>query len=86
MSSSAEPVCNNGVCVSVSLCGGGTPPAIRATTAPVRLERSGDATTIRPEQAQDSLRMNLRVADNMVSGTASGEFVDPALQLTLVIA
>ena len=42
--------------------------------------------TILPKQAQDSLRMNLRVADNMVSGTASGEFVDPALQLTLVIA
>jgi len=86
MSTSGEPVCNNGVCLSVSVCGGaGGPPSVSALTTVVRLERSGDAITIRPEDASASLRMDLRIAANMVSGTASGEFRDPVLQLSLVI-
>jgi hypothetical protein len=88
MSSSGEPVCNNGLCVSVSLCGGGTgaPPSVRALTTVVRLDRSGDAITIHPEDTSASFRMDLRIAANTVSGTASGQFRDPTLQLSLVIA
>jgi len=86
MSERGEPTCNNGICVSVSLCAGapGPTPASGVTTV-VRVERSGDSIEIRPEDATASFRMQLRIAANTVSGTASGQFRDSNLQLSLVI-
>jgi hypothetical protein len=87
MSSSGEPVCNNGICASVSLCGGlsGAAPSVRALTAVVRLDRSEDAITIRPADGSASFRMELRIVSTVVSGIASGEIRDPTLQVSLRI-
>jgi hypothetical protein len=85
MAQRGEPVCNpNGICIMVSMCGGvdGAPSATSAAAA-VCLERFGDAITIRPEDATASFRMDLSVAGNSVSGTASGKFLDGALPVSV---
>ena len=62
MSSIGDPICTNGVCLSAGLCSRvGDPPTLRPVTAAVRLDRSGDAISIRPEDASSSFRMELRL-------------------------
>src|SRR4051812_38337463 len=56
LSPSGELTCTNGICTSVTLCVGGDPPSVRALTTVVRLDRSGDAISIRPEDTSDSFR------------------------------
>lgn len=86
MSSSGEPVCDNGLCASLSLCSGASgAPSVRTLTTVVRLDRSGDAISVRPEDATASFRMDLSMAADTVAGTASGQFRDTAQQLSLTI-
>ena len=86
MSSSGEPVCNNGFCTSVGLCGGGSGiPSVRTLTAVVHLDRSGDAIAVRAEDVTASFRMDVSMAANTVTGTMSGEFRDATHQLSLTI-
>lgn len=86
MSRSGEPTCNNGICVSVSLCGGSSsaPGSGTASTA-VRLDRQEDVATIRPQEAAESFRMELRQAGTGLYGTAVGAFRDGTTQ-TVVVA
>jgi hypothetical protein len=85
MSSSGDPICNNGICFSAGLCiNVGEPPSMRAVTTAVHLERSGDTISIRPEDPSASFRMELHVEANALSGTASGQFRDGNVQLSVV--
>ena len=87
MSSIGDPICTNGVCLSAGLCSRvGDPPTLRPVTAAVRLDRSGDAISIRPEDASSSFRMELRLETNALSGTASGQLRDGNVQLSIVSA
>ena len=84
MSRSGEPVCRNGICTATSLCvGAGGPQTVTPFATVVRLERSRDAVTIRPEDPSATLRLDLHIAGNTVDGTASGEFRDGALQISI---
>jgi hypothetical protein len=85
MSSSGEPVCNNGFCLSGGVCAGSATSTVRTLTTAVRLDRSGDAITVRAEDVSASFRMDLSIAANTVTGTMSGEFRDAAHQLSLTI-
>ena len=87
MSTFGEPICTNGVCIAGGACAGqADQPAVRALTTVIRLDRSGDALTVRPEDSSASFRMNLQIAANALTGTAAGQFRDPTLQLSLAIA
>jgi len=85
MSSSGEPTCNNnGVCLTVSLCGGGAnPPSLRPVITMARLERIGDQITLRAEDPSSTLVFDLRIAGNALSGTASGQLREGALQIVV---
>jgi hypothetical protein len=84
MSQSGEPVCNGGICSSLSLCSGvGGPPSVRTVTTVVRLDRSGNAVTIRPEDASSTFRLDLNVSGRAVDGTASGELRSGTAQMSV---
>jgi hypothetical protein len=85
MSASGEPTCNNsGVCLAVSLCGGvATAPSLRPVTTTARLERIADQITIRAEDPSSTLVFDLRLAGKALSGTASGQLRDGALQIVV---
>jgi hypothetical protein len=84
MSQSGEPVCNGSICTSISVCGGGDgPPAVMTFTTVVRLDRTGDVITIRPEDSAATLRMDLRITATELAGTATGQFRDGALQVSV---
>jgi hypothetical protein len=86
MAPRGEPTCDNGICIAVSLCGGlSGPPSVSALTAAVHLDRSADAITVRSEDMSATFRMDLLIVANTLSGTASGQFRDPMLQLSLAI-
>ena len=67
------------ICLTVSLCGGAGGPSASTATTVVRLDRSGDAVTIRPEDPSATFRLDLHVAGSVLTGTASGEFREGAL-------
>jgi hypothetical protein len=85
LSSSGDPVCNAaGICTSISLCSGTQGPSSVSTfTTAVRLDRSGDAVTIRPEDSSATLRIDLRIAGSAAAGTVSGQFRDGAHQVSV---
>ena len=82
MSQQGDPVCNGGFCTSVGLCIGMSPP-VRTLATVVSLDRSGDAVTIRPQDPSATFRLDLRIAGTALAGTASGQFRDGALQISV---
>jgi hypothetical protein len=84
MSPNGDPTCTNGICTSLTLCiGSSDPRSVLAVTTAVRVDRAADAITIRPEDTSASFRMELRIAEAAVSGTASGQFRDGNGQLSI---
>jgi hypothetical protein len=74
MSRTGVPDCSSGLCVSVTVCSGlGVPPSIGTLTAMVRLERSGNTITIRPEDATATFRFDLTITGTVLDGTVSGQ-------------
>jgi len=88
LSSSGDPVCNAaGICTSISVCSGTQgPSSVSSFTTAVRLDRSGDAVTIRPDDASATLRIDLRIAGSVAAGTVSGQFRDGAHQIAVASA
>jgi hypothetical protein len=84
LSKQGEPVCNGGFCTSVGLCiAFGEPPPTSTLATVVSLERSGDAVTIRPQDPSATFRLDLSIAGTALAGTASGQFRDGALQISV---
>ena len=87
MSATGEPICNGGFCTFISLCSGTqSPPLVNTFTTGVRLDRSGDAVTIRPEDSSATLRIDLRIDGSAAGGTVSGQFRDGAHQVAVLAA
>jgi len=87
MSFSGEPICTGGFCRSISVCGGvGSAPSINTFSTPVRLDRTGDAVTIHPEDPSATLRLDLRITGSDAAGTVSGNFRDGAHQIAVTSA
>ncbi len=85
MSQQGDFQCPDGgsVCVTISLCGGAGGPSASTVATLVRLDRSGDLVTIRPEDPSATFRLDLHVAGPVLAGTASGEFRDGALEVAV---
>jgi hypothetical protein len=82
-----EPVCSGGICASTSVCSGTqSSSAVTTFTTLVRLDRSGDAVTIRPEDPAATLRIDLRLDGSAAGGTVSGQFSDGAYQVAVTNA
>ena len=76
MAAAGIPVCQNGICTSVSLCIS-TGNSTRATTPlAVDLERSGDTATVRVPGTTSPLVLTLLVASSSVTGTITGSARD----------
>jgi hypothetical protein len=85
MSQHGDAQCPDGtsVCMTISLCGGVGGPSASTVATVVRLDRSGDAVTIRPEGPSATFRLDLHVAGSVLTGTASGEFREGALRVAV---
>ena len=84
MSQQGDPVCNGGFCTSVGLCiAFGALPPVRTLATVVSLDRSGDAVTIRPQDPSATFRLDLSIDGTALTGTASGQFRDGALQISV---
>ncbi len=84
MAQSGEQICNGSICASTSLCiGPGGPPAVRTLTTAVRLERSGDAVSVRPEDSSATFRLDLNIVGRAVGGVASGEFRNGTVHMSV---
>jgi hypothetical protein len=84
MSKQGDPICNGGFCTSVGLCIAlGAPPPVSTLATVVSLDRSGDAVTIRPQDPSATFRLDLSIAGTALAGTASGQFRDGALQISV---
>ena len=70
LSTSGTVRCDNGICVSLTLCLAGSTQA--RTDVRVMVDRQQDEITVRAMDPQGTLRMALRAAGATVSGTASG--------------
>lgn len=70
LSTSGSPRCENGVCVTVSLCLGGSTSA--ASELRVIVDRQMDDIAVRAADPAASFRMALRANGNTVAGTAAG--------------
>src|SRR5256885_715097 len=84
LSQTGDPSCTGSVCTSLSLCVGdsGASP-VRTLATVVRLDRAGDAVTIRPDDSSATFRLDLQVSGAAVGGTAAGHFRDGALQISV---
>jgi hypothetical protein len=74
LSTSGIPVCQNGVCRSVSLCI--NRPASTTASFNVDLERAEDTATVRIPGSAPSLVLNLHVAQTSVDGAIAGSARD----------
>ena len=83
MSQHGECPDGTSICMTISLCVGAGGPSASTVTTVVRLDRSGDAVTIRPEDPSATFRLDLHVTGSDVAGTASGEFRDGALRVAV---
>ena len=70
LSTSGTVRCENGICISISLCIGGSTRA--RTEVRVMVEQQQDDISVRALDPPGTLRMALRAAGAAVSGTASG--------------
>jgi hypothetical protein len=62
---------------------GVSPPSVSTVTTVIRLDRSGDDVTIRSEDPAATFRIDLRIAGTALGGTASGQFRDGTLQVSV---
>jgi hypothetical protein len=69
LSNGGTVTCQNGICISLSLCAGNPSPMTAAVN--VTVERVGDVATVRAEGGA-SLLLTLTLAPTSVSGTISG--------------
>ena len=84
LSQTGDPSCTGSICTSISVCVGDSgASAVRTLATIVRLDRSGDAVTIRPDDSSASFRLDLQVSGTVVGGTAAGQFRDGALQISV---
>ena len=79
LSQTGLPVCENGICNSISLCIG--VPSSTPRTWTVDVERDGDRATVRTPGAGNTLVLTLRVAPESVTGTVSGAARDAGGQM-----
>jgi hypothetical protein len=70
LSTSGTARCENGICVSLSLCLGGS--TLARTDVRVMIDRQQDDITVRALDPPATFRMALRATGAAVSGTASG--------------
>jgi hypothetical protein len=84
MSQSGDPVCTAAGCFATSLCfGNSAASTVRTVTGAARLERAGDAITIRPDDPSSTFRLDLQITGTALTGTASGQFRDNGQQLSV---
>jgi hypothetical protein len=79
LSPTGLPVCENGICNSLSLCVGTPSTATRTFT--VDVERDGDQAIVRTPGAGNTLVLTLRVATGSVTGAVSGAARDAGGQM-----
>ena len=84
MSQTGDPVCTAAGCFATSVCVGNSDAStVRTLTGAVRLERIGDAVTIRPDDPSSTFRLDLQITGTALGGSASGQFRDGGLQLSV---
>jgi len=76
LSRTGIPVCQNGVCLSTSVCSGN--PVATDSQFNVTLERSGDDATARLAGNGTQLLLALRLASTSVTGSIAGGAIDAA--------
>ena len=74
LSTSGAASCQNGICVSTSLCIGS--PSRTTASLNVTVERSGETAVVRTSDGPSGLVLNLTVAPAFVTGTISGSARD----------
>lgn len=84
ISQTGDPVCTAAGCFATSVCVGNSGAStVRTVTGGVRLERAGDAVIIRPDDPSSTFRLDLQITGNALTGSASGQFRDGGLQLSV---
>ena len=74
LATAGTPTCQNGICVSTSLCTGDASPA--SAILDVTVERSAETATVRASSGGSPLTLNLTVTSAAVTGTISGSARD----------